>query len=471
MEDIILSELFENKVYARKVIPYLKTEYFESFEDKAIFSLVRKYIGKYRSLPTYNVIKHGLSKSQSLNEDHFESCVGRVDEIEGSKREDYDLDWLVDMTESFCQDTALENAIVKGMEILQEKREERYTVKDLITQALQIEFDNRIGIDFFDEKDIDQRWELYHKDATKFPCGLSKFDECTGGGIEPKTLTCLLGDTHIGKTMALVSIAKGYVQRGYDVLYVTLEMAEEKISQRVEANILSVEINNIGDMEEKKFKSNLIAAKQKGYGRLIVKEFPTSGAGVSHIRRLLDDLKLKKRFVPQIIVVDYINIMKSDRYNDSNLYITIKAIAEELRGLAVEGKFAIITATQTNRQGAESSDISMTDVAESYGLPQTVDCLIAIMSPDQLEAQNIQLWKSLKNRLAGIVGWKWPIKTEFEFGRIKDLDTESEATCGIINSEKTQQLVNKYRNKKRLSKIKVNIDESDLSDFDDFMED
>ena len=271
--------------------------------------------------------------------------------------------------------------------------------------------------------------------------------------------------------MALVSIAKGYVQRGYDVLYVTLEMAEEKIASRIEANILNVEINDIGEMDERKFKSNLIAAKQKGYGRLMVKEFPTSGAGVSHIRRLLDELKLKKRFVPQIIVVDYINIMKSDRFNDSNLYITIKAIAEELRGLAVEGKYAILTATQTNRAGAESSDISMTDVAESYGLPQTVDCLIAIMSPDQLEENNIQLWKSLKNRLAGIVGWKWPIKTEFEFGRIKDLDTEAESACGIINSEKTQTLVNKIRNKKKLSKIKVNIDESDLSDLDDFMED
>jgi replicative DNA helicase len=248
-------------------------------------------------------------------------------------------------------------------------------------------------------------------------------------------------------------------------------MAEEKISQRIEANILNVEINNIGEMEEKKFKGNLIAAKQKGYGRLVVKEFPTSGAGVSHIRRLLDELKLKKKFAPQILVVDYINIMKSDRFNDSNLYITIKAIAEELRGLAVEGKYAVLTATQTNRGGADSTDISMTDVAESYGLPQTVDCLVAIMSPDALEEQNIQLWKSLKNRLAGIVNWKWPIKTEFEFGRIKDLDSDSEATCGIINSEKTQQLVNKYRNKKKLSKIKVNIDESDLSEMDDFMED
>jgi len=424
MEDIVLQQLFENVQYMRKVIPYLKPDYFDNQEDKIIIKCIKAYIGKYKQLPTYTVIKYGISKNKKLTEDTFTQCLDRITEIENYKKESYDLDWLVDETEIYVQDKAFENAIMQAVEIVQDKGGSKSEAHAVVTDALKISFDNHIGVELFADEDIDERWEKYHVTVAKYA-----LDMC--------------------------SLATSYVTNGYNTLYITLEMSQEKISQRIEANILNVEINNIPDMDEDTFKNTLKKIKTTSYGRFFCKEFPTGCAGANDFQRILDELKLKKKFVPQIIIVDYVNLMKSDRYSDANSYTVIKAITEELRGLAVSGYYAIITATQVNRGGADSSNVSMTDTAESYGLPATVDLLIAITSTEELRNNNIQVWKSLKNRLSGIVGWKWPLKTEYEFGRIVDLDDNENSLVEIKNSEKMEKLVNKTKKKKNLSQIKI----------------
>lgn len=257
-------------------------------------------------------------------------------------------------------------------------------------------------------------------------------------------------------TMTLSALTAGFVKSGKDVLYITLEMSQENISKLIDANYLNNKINDITEIDCNKFKTELIKLKNKNVGRLFVTEFPTGNASVNNFRSLLDDLKYKKEFIPKIIIVDYINIMKSDRYSDSNLYVTVKGITEELRGLAVEGPYCIVSATQTNRTGAQSSDISMTDTAESYGLPQTVDLLIGMMTSDDLKEENLLIWKSLKNRIAGIVGYRFPVKTRFDFAQLVDCDREyNDLVKG--EDEKMKNVMSKMKNRDKLKQLKVNI--------------
>ena len=449
--------MLENHKFSKRVIPYIQPDYFDDFEDKTIFRMIRSYLGKYQKVPTYNVIRVAVSKSDKYSEDQFDNLMGRLDEVEKQTKEKYNDDWLFDETESWCRQQAIENAIVSASDILQDNKKSNTQVFDLVKDALAVNFDTHMGIDFFNEKSIADRWKLYNAEITKYATRIHKFNLVTGGGLEPKTLSCVMGDTGEGKTNCMASISADLVSNGYNVLYITGEMSEEKISQKHEANWLNVEINDIPDMDYNRFKAGITSLKQKSYGQLVIKEFPTGAFSTSSIRGHLEELKIKKDFVPHVLVVDYINLLRSDRFSDANSYTIVKAIAEELRGLAVEYKLAILTGTQVNRMGANSTNISMTDIAESYGLPATCDFLWVIWSTDELKEANIQIWNPLKNRFTGILNFKFGVHTEFSYGRTSNLTKGQAADTVIENSPKTRKMMKKFHDKlkqKRLDNAK-----------------
>ena len=460
MEHIILEQLIENEKFSRKVIPYIDHNYFDEFEDKTIFRIIRAYANKYHKIPNYNVVRVALTKSDKFSEDQFDIVMARVKEIEKQGKETYNDDWLFDETESWCKQQAIENAIGASVDILQDEKKPNTAVFDLVKNALAVNFDTHMGIDFFNEKSIAERWKAYNAVTTKLATRLYKLNLVTGGGFEPKTLSCVMGDTGEGKTNCMASISADLVANGHDVLYITGEMAEEKISQKHEANWLNVEINDITDLKFDVFRSKITSLKQKSYGRFMIKEFPTGAFSTATIRAYLEEMKIKKDFIPQIVVVDYINLMRSDRYSEGNSYTIVKAVAEELRGLAVEYKVAIVTGTQVNRGGAASTNISMTDVAESYGLPATCDFLWAIWSTDELKDAGIQIWNPLKNRFTGIVNFKFGVNTEFSYGRVSDLSKAQSADIVIENSAKTKKMMKKFHDKMKLKRLQVNNDVS-----------
>ena len=456
MEHIILEQLLENHKFSKRVIPYIDHDYFDDFEDKTIFRMIRAYMGKYQKVPTYNVIRVAVSKSDKYSEDQYDNLMDRLKEIENQTKEKYNEDWLFDETESWCRQQAIENAIVSASDILQDSEKPNTQVFDLVKDALAVNFDTHMGIDFFNEKSIADRWKLYNAEVTKYATRLHKFNLVTGGGLEPKTLSCVMGDTGEGKTNCMCSISADLVSNGHNVLYITGEMSEEKISQKHEANWLNVEINDIPDMDYNRFRAGITSLKQKSYGQLVIKEFPTGSFSTASIRSHLEELKIKKDFVPQILVVDYINLLRSDRFSDANSYTIVKAIAEELRGLAVEYKIAILTGTQVNRGGADSTNISMTDIAESYGLPATCDFLWVIWSTDELKEANVQIWNPLKNRFTGILNFKFGVHTEFSYGRSSNLSKSQRADVIIENSPKTKKMMQKFHDKLKLKQLAVN---------------
>ncbi len=455
MEEILLEQLFENEKFSKRVIPYIDLNYFDDFENRTIFKMVRLFVDKYHKVPKYNSLRVATSKSSKFTEDQFESIMERIDSIENQKKENYDDRWLLDEAEAWCRQQAIDNAIVTCSEILQDEKKDNNQVFDLVKDALAVNFDTHVGIDFFDEKSIAERWKAYNAITTKFATRIYKFNLVTGGGLEPKTLSCVMGDTGSGKTNCMCSISADLVANGHDVLYITGEMSEEKISQKHEGNWLNVEINDIPDLDLKTFKGKITSLKRQSYGNLIIKEFPTGSFSTATIRAHLEEIRIKKNFSPQIIVVDYINLLRSDRYSEGNSYTIIKAVAEELRGLAVEYKVAVLTGTQVNRGGANSSNIDMTDVSESYGLPATCDFLWAIWSDDEMMDANIQIFNPLKNRFTGILNYKFGVHTEFAHGRISDLKKDQASEVSIENSAKTKKMMQKFHDKMKMKRLKV----------------
>jgi archaellum biogenesis ATPase FlaH len=457
----------ENKRFSRKVIPYIDPSYFDEYSDRLMFQAIRAFMTKYNKLPTYNVIKLAMSKKSNLNEDQFEMVMERVQEIEDQKKEDHDEKWLIDETELWCQNQALENAIVSSSEIFQDETKSNHLVKEIITKALAVNFDTHMGIDFFNEKSIAERWKKYNEVTTKYATRLYKMNLVTGGGFEPKTFSCVMGDTGEGKTNALCSIATDFISNGYNVLYITGEMSEEKISQKIEANLLNTEINDIPDVEFETFKVKLLQLKTKSYGNMHIKEYPTGNFSTATIRAYLEEIRIKKNFKPQIVIVDYVNLLRSDRYTEGGSYFIVKAIAEEMRGLAVEYKIALLTGTQVNRTGAGSSDIDMTDIAESYGLPATADFLWAIWSNDELKEMNVQIWNPLKNRFTGIINYKFGVNTDFAHGKTSNLKKDQAGQITLENTEKSKKMMKKFHDKTQLKKLKVNISEPVEKDKDE----
>lgn len=461
-EIVLISELIMNSEFAKRVLPYLKIEYFESIENKHIFSIIKKHVYKYHKLPSLTAIAVMVDSLDNVNETVYENIMENLEEMKTHKPEQDPLQWYIDEAEKFCLIRSVQVALDKSLDIalnIKEGQEKKiYGIKSLIDDSLTVNFDKEIGIEYFNDKDIEKRWESYTEKKIKYKTHLNKINYLTGGGFEPKKIHVFFGDTHVGKTMTLSSLTAGFLKSGYDVLYVTLEMSKEDISRLIDANYTDIKINEISEQPKDAFLKKIHQMREKTKGRLFVHEFPTGNAGTNNIRALLDELKHKKRFTPQIIVVDYINLMLCDRYSDGNSYTLVKGISEELRGLAVEGSYCVVSATQTNRGGAKSSDINMTDTAESYGLPQTVDLLIAMMTSDTLREENILIMKSLKNRLFGIIGYKFPVKTHFEYAKLINCDKEHENL--IKNQEQTKSLMERSSNIDKLKKLKVNIDNS-----------
>ena len=397
MEKNILQHLIFNEEYARKALPFLKDIYFADITDKSIFSLVEKYFNEYNATPTKNAL---LVELENLNNISDEQSAEISNTIVGFQEpEEKEAEWILDKTERFCQDKAIYNAIMDSIQIIDGKSQEtEHAIPEMLSEALAVSFDNHIGHDWLD--DAEKRFDFYKMKEEKIPFDLDYLNKVTKGGLSKKTLNIALAGTGVGKSLFMCHCSAANILQGYNVLYITMEMAEEKIAERIDANILNTTIDELKMLPKDAFEKKMGRASTKANGRLIIKEYPTASAHVGHFRHLLNELKLKKQFKPDIIYIDYLNICSSSRMKGAavNSYTYVKAIAEELRGLAVEYNVPIVSATQTNRQGFTSSDIGLEDTSESFGLPATADFMFAIISSEELEDLAQLLIKQLKNR-------------------------------------------------------------------------
>ena len=467
ISDIVLVSLLKNKKFARKTLPHIQPDYFESLEKKHLFNLIKSYVIEYKNLPTANALKLELTKDDKISESLFDGVIENIDTVVCDET-DYDYEWLLHNCELWCKDRALHNAIIQSVEIIEGKKATT-AIPEIVRKALQVEFETSIGIDFFAEKGIDDRWEKYQQKDVKFSTGIASLDNVFAGGVETKALSVLMAGSHLGKTSNLIALGANFLRNGYDVLYITLEMAEEKIAQRFDANFLDIDINDVPLMKQKNFNSNINRIKKKTEGNLVVKEFPPATIGTSKIRFLIDELKIKLGFEPKIIIVDYLNLMLSDRFSSDNSYTIVKSITEELRGLAVEKEYSILTATQGNRQTNDenNSDIDMTNVSESLGTIQTADTVVGLVMPTELREQNIQIWKILKNRFGGIVNHRIPLKVNFARAGLYEMENSDFNISGNDSSNDIKMKTEQHRLEK---KNQINVDD-DLDEIqDDFLD-
>ena len=398
IEKTALSNLISNENYARKVIPFIKGDYFDVREERIVFEEILKFVDKYNKIPTKTSLGIEVENRKDLTETDHKKIVELIQTLDAS---DVDFDWLVDTTEKFCKDKAIYNAIVDGIKIIDGKDEKRNpdAIPEILTEALGVSFDNSVGHDYLG--DSDNRFDFYHKIEEKIPFDLEFFNKVTKGGLPPKTLNIALAGTGVGKSLFMCHVASSCLSQGKNVLYITLEMAEERIAERIDANLMNITIDDLHDLPKKMFQDKISRITKKTSGKLIVKEYPTASAHSGHFRGLIKELAIKKSFKPDIVFVDYLNICASSRFKGAqnvNSYMYVKAIAEELRGLAVETNVPFMSATQTTRTGFVSSDIGLEDTSESFGLPATADFMFALISTEELEDLNQICIKQLKNR-------------------------------------------------------------------------
>ena len=400
LETTILKNLIYNEEYTRKVLPFLSVNYFQEREDKILYEKINEYINQYNALPTQEALAIELDKS-SIKDEEFQNTLKLLESIT-NENDEANISWLLDSTEKFCQDRAIYNAVVESISILDEKgrnTRDKGSIPDILSDALSVSFDPHVGHDYF--LDADERYKFYHRIEEKIPWDLEFFNRITKGGLSNKTLNIALAGTGVGKSLFMCHVAASCLSQNYNVLYITLEMAEERIAERVDANLLNISIDDLQKLPKDLYDKKIDKLKQTIKGKLIVKEYPTAAANVNHFRALLNELNLKKSFVPHIILIDYINICTSSRIkpgSNVNSYTYIKSIAEELRGLAVENAVPILSATQTTRSGFTNTDIGLEDTSESFGLPATADFMFAIISTEQMEELNQIMIKQLKNR-------------------------------------------------------------------------
>jgi replicative DNA helicase len=400
IEHIIFGNLIENEEYGRKVIPFLKEEYFTDTVDRKIFSIIHDYVGKYNNFPTKSAVEIDLNDVGGLSDDQFKIAKEVVSGLD--KSEDRDVAWLVDNTEKFCKDKALYNALMQSIQIVDDSKKDSISVgsiPQILTDALGVSFDSHIGHDFLN--DAAERYEFYHRKEVRIGFDLDFFNKITQGGMPRKTLNIALAGTGVGKSLFMCHNAAQNLMSGQNVLYITLEMAEERIAERIDANLLGVTLDDLKDLPQAIYYKLVGKVKERAKGKLIVKEYPTACAGSANFRHLLNELKIKKNFIPDIIYIDYLNICASSRIkpgSNVNSYTYIKAIAEELRGLAVEFNVPIVSATQTNRSGFSNSDVGLEDTSESFGLPATADFMFALITSEELRQLNQIMVKQLKNR-------------------------------------------------------------------------
>jgi len=398
VESLILKNLLLDEVYVRKALPFIKAEYFAEFLQKSLFKVISKYFSEYNALPTKEALEIEVSQLDSVSDEQHHKLVEIIKGIDDEKS---DPDWIVDTTENWCKERAIYLALMESIKIAEGNDDDKTpsAIPNILSDALAVSFDNHIGHDYL--QDYEDRYDFYHHREEKIPFDLEFFNRITKGGIPNKTLNVALAGTGVGKSLFMCHVASSCLLQGKNVLYITLEMAEEKIAERIDSNLLNVDIQNLNQLPKMMFDNKITALSKKTEGKLIVKEYPTASAHSGHFRSLLNELALKKSFRPDIIFIDYLNICASSRYRANasvNSYSYIKAIAEELRGLAVEANLPIVSATQTTRSGFASSDVDLTDTSESFGLPATADLMFALISTEELEGLNQIMVKQLKNR-------------------------------------------------------------------------
>ena len=399
LEQTILRNLLTDEEYMRKVLPFIKPDYFQGIY-KVLFREAGKFVGKYNKLPTAESFKIELDQSEKLNDEQYNMAMDIVPQLFTSEK--VDDKWLLDTTEKWCQDRAIYNAIMESITIIDGKHEQltKGALPDLLSKALGVGFDLKVGHDYLEN--AGDRYEFYHTEEDRLPFDLEYFNTITKGGVPRKTLNIALAGTGVGKSLFMCHVASSALVQGFNVLYITMEMAEERIAERIDANLLNVPIDQLDKMSKDMFTTKVQDISRKTTGKLIIKEYPTGSAHAGHFRALLNELKLKRQFEPDLIFIDYLNICASSRMKGMggaiNSYSYIKAIAEELRGLAVEFDLPIFSATQTTRSGYSNSDIGLEDTSESFGLPATADLMFALITTEELEHQGQFMVKQLKNR-------------------------------------------------------------------------
>ena len=438
IEKTTLSELIENEDYARTVLPHMRKDYFSDRNERIIFEEIQKFVEKYNSLPTKSSIEIEIDNRRDLNEQDVKTVLSVVKNLE--KDENANFEWLVETTEKFCKDKAVYNAIVEGIQIIDGKDKERDidSLPNILSDALAVGFDNSVGHDYL--LDSDERFDFYHTVEEKIPFDLEFFNRITKGGLPPKTLNIALAGTGVGKSLFMCHMAANCMNQGKNVLYITLEMAEERIAERIDANLMNISMEDLHDLPKSMYVTKIGRIKKDTNGQLIIKEYPTASAHTGHFRGLVKELAIKKSFKPDIIFVDYLNICASSRFKGStsvNSYMYIKSIAEELRGLAVETNLPIMSATQTTRSGFISTDIGLEDTSESFGLPATADLMFALISNEELDGLNQIAVKQLKNRYNDpTINKRFVIGIDRAKMRLNNLDEKAQK--GIVDSNQTE---------------------------------
>ena len=429
LDTVILVNLVKNERYVRKVLPFIKSEYFSDGDHKYAFEQIKNYIEQYNNPPTIEAMSVAFDRAT----EEQRKLLQTIFEYE---QEPQELQWLVDETEKFCKDKAVFNAVLEGIQIIDGKSRDKTpdALPEMLTEALQVGFDTNVGHDFIE--DADKRFDFYNRLEEKVPFDLDLFNKITEGGLSNKTLNIALAGTGVGKSLFMCHMASACIANGKSVLYITMEMAEERIAERIDANMMNIPIMELKDLSKPMFQDRIQTLKDKYEGRLIVKEYPTASAHAGHFKALINELKLKRNFHPDIIFIDYLNICTSSRFrpgSSANSYTIIKSIAEELRGLAVEQDVPIFSATQTTRGGYNSSDVDLTDTSESFGLPATADLMFAIISTEELEQLGQFMIKQLKNRYADPTRNK-RFMIGVDRARMKLYDLEDSAQQAITDS-------------------------------------
>ena len=397
LEYKILSNLIFDEDYVRKVIPFIKEDYFDNLSERVVFSEINNYVTNYDNLPTKSVIGIQIENRNDLSDEIFKQSFEVINNLTEEK---VDYSWLIDTTEKWCKERAVYLALMESIKVAdgKDKTKSRDAIPSILSEALSVSFDDHVGHDYFN--DADARYEFYHRKEDKIEFDLEMFNKITKGGLPRKTLNIALAGSGVGKSLFMCHQAASCLLQGQNVLYITLEMAEERIAERIDANLFNLDIKSLIDLPKPMYDTKVHKLVNKTRGRLIIKEYPTASAHAGHFKSLLNELSLKKGFSPDIIFIDYLNICSSSRFKGTivNSYTFVKAIAEELRGLAVEYDVPIVSATQTTRTGYGSSDVELTDTSESFGLPATADFMFALISTEELEEMNQIMVKQLKNR-------------------------------------------------------------------------
>lgn len=438
IEFLIIRNLLYNENYVRKVLPFIKLEYFEDHNQKVIFEEIYKFVSEYNKIPTKETLTIEVKNRKDINDTQYKELLKLIESLDDVSVE---FEWLIQTTEKWCKERAIYLALMESIYIADgnDEKKNRDSIPSILTDALAVSFDTNIGHDYL--QDYEKRYESYHRKEDRVEFDLEYLNKITKGGLPNKTLNIALAGTGVGKSLFMCHVASSVLLQGKNVLYITMEMAEEKIAERIDANLLNIPIQQLTELPKSMFESKVTSLSKKTQGTLIIKEYPTSSAHSGHFRSLLNELSLKKSFKPDIVFIDYLNICASSRYKTNlsvNSYSYIKAIAEELRGLAVEFNVPIFSATQTTRGGFGSSDPELTDTSESFGLPATADLMFALIRSDELDTLGQIMIKQLKNRYCDLTMYKRFV-VGIDRPKMRLYDVEQKAQDDILDSGKEEE--------------------------------